>query len=178
MNLLSFENGDKVIAYTYDDYIKVKLIILNQEELVLYDDTKLSFISLYRNYFTDENKMMLAERLENINLGILLNKYYYKIANDVNLYDMFFDENDNGDWIGTRYCCFENDNTATWIYLKKSQLYFECTPLYEGLFEDCAMSFEDFVKNYKSYQNTFNYSSYIEFVIRLKELLFDYEYLE
>lgn len=174
MDLLCFENGDKVIVCTYDNHIQVKLVLLNQKEIILYDDTKLSFVSLYRNYFADEKRMILEEGLENINLGILLNKYYYKIANDINLGEEFSCVNANGDWVGTRYCCFENDNIATWIYLKHNQFIFECTPLYEGLFDDCVISFADFMKSYKGYKNTFDYSLYKEFAIVLNGLILSF----
>ena len=56
MELLHFENGDRVIADVYDDWIELKLLISNREEIVIYDDTLLSLLGLYNHYFSDTNK--------------------------------------------------------------------------------------------------------------------------
>ena len=171
MELLHFDNGDRMIANVYDDCIKLKLITLKEKEIVIYDDTRLSLLSLCTNYFLDTKKMELDVSLKNANLGILLNIYYYKIANDMELDKKFFRLNANGDWIGTRYCCFENNNIATWIYFMNDIFIFKCTPLYEGLFNDHIISIKEFIKDYKEYKNSFSCDIYSRFIYNLKNMI-------
>ena len=178
MELLHFENGDRIIADIYDDNIVLKLIILKGREIVIHDDTKLFLLGLCTNYFLDKKKMELDVSLKNVNLGILLNIYYYRIANDIKLDKELFALNANGDWIGTGYCCFENDNIATWIYFTNDRFVFKCTPLYEGLFDDCVLTFKEFIKDYKEYQNNFTCQAYRKFMHNLKKIILSKEWLD
>lgn len=173
MELIHFENGDRIIADEYDDCIILKLIVLKGKEIVIYDDTKLSLLGLYTNYFSDIQRMELDVNLKNVNLGILLNNYYYRIANNMELDKNSFALNASGDWIGMRYCCFENNNIATWIYLTNDGFVFKCTPLYEGLFDDYVLTFKEFIKNYKEYQNYFSCHIYRKFMYNILTMISD-----
>ena len=75
------------------------------------------------------------------------------------------------DWIGTRYCCFENNNIATWIYFTNDRFVFKCTPLYEGLFDDYVLAFKEFIKDSKEYQNDFSCHIYRKFMHNLKKMI-------
>ena len=172
MELLHFENGDRVIADVYDDWIELKLLISNREEIVIYDDTLLSLLGLYNHYFSDTKKMELDVSLKNANLGILLNIYYYRIANDMELGKQFFPLNENGDWVGTRYCCFENNNIATWFYIENDKYIFKCTPLYKGLFDDYDVTLKEFIEDYKEeYENSLSCDAYRKFMNDLKRMI-------
>lgn len=171
MELLHFENGDKIIADIYNDCIKLKLLILEENEIVIYDDTKLFLRNLCTNYFFDYQKMELDDSLKYANLGILLNIYYYRIANDMELNKKSFPLNANGDWLGTRYCCFENNNIATWIYYINDKFFLKCTPLYVGLFNDYNVTFREFIKNYREYKNSFSSRVYRKFMHNLKKMI-------
>lgn len=170
MELLHFENGDRLIADVYDDHIELKLVI-SKEEIILFDDTQLYLANLYKNYFLDTKKMELDASLKNADLGILLNVYYYRIANGMELDRMFSHSNANGDWIGTRYCCFENNNIATWVYFTNGRFVFKCTPLYEGLFEDYVITFKEFIDHYREYKNDFPCHIYKKFMHNLKTMI-------
>lgn len=171
MELLRFENGDRLIADAYDDCIELTLIILNNKKIRLLNDTHLYFIDLCKNYFSDERKMKLDASLENVNLGIMLNIYFYRIANDMDLGKIFSNTSSNGNWIGASYCCFDYNNIATWIYFTNDKFVFKCTPLYKGLFDDYDMTFEDFINNYREYQNYFDGHLYKVFISRLNEMI-------
>lgn len=175
MELLHFENRDRIIADVCDERIELKLVISSGEEIVLYDDTLLSMVSLYTNYFLDTKKMELAPGLRNVNLGKLLNIYYYRIANGMDLDEMVFHSDPSdpyGYWIGTTYCCFENNHIATWIYFTNGRCVFKCTPLYEGLWDDYdVINFKEFIKNYKEYKNEFSCHKYRKFMDRLKSMI-------
>lgn len=170
MELLHFENGDRMIADVYGDHIKLRLII-SKEDIIIYDDTRLFLVNLYKEYFLDTKKMELDASLKNVNLGILLNIYYFRIANDMELNKKFSCSNVYGDWIGTRYCCFENNNIATWIYFTDGRFVFKCTPLYEGLFDDYDITFKKFIDNYREYKNDFSCYIYKEFIHNLKAMI-------
>lgn len=177
MELLNFENGDKIIADVYDDWIELKLLILKGKEIVIFDDTKLYLRSLYTNYFLDKKKMELDINLKNANLGIMLNKYYYRIANDMELDKNIFHLNAEDNWIGMGYCSFENNLITTWIYHTEDRFVFKCTPLCEGMFDgdeydEYDDTFKEFLKDYKEvYKNSFSSHIYREFLNNLKKIV-------
>lgn len=175
MDLLHFKNGDRIIEDAYDDWVKLKLVTLEGKEIVIYDDTQLYLRDIYIHYFLNTKIMELDDSLKNADLGIMLNTYYYSIANDMELDENLFHLDAHGDWIGDKYACFENNNMATWIYYTNDRFVLKCSPLCEGLFhdlDDYDTTFKEFIRNYKEeYENYLSCQVYREFMHNLNILM-------
>lgn len=90
----------------------------------------------------------------------MLNEYYRY------LYDEQIKENiilnNQGQWIGERYCCFVGLNYATWLYEYTGNLIMKVTPIFDG-FEDY-----DFTKEYSEFVK--KYEDIIKKVVSLQQL--------
>ncbi len=90
---------------------------------------------------------ILDKNLDERNLGLLLNEYYYYLYEEQEKYTIILDE--QGQWIGEKYICFSNLEYSTWIYRYDGDIVLKVTPIFYGFEKDDYLEeYEKFVQEY------------------------------
>lgn len=133
-----------------DYYTQVKMFVqCNEKSFLIAKDNILFFYNLFNSYIENINNYILNKKLEPDCLGKQLNEYYYQVRSNQVYQDIIL--NESGHWIGEKYCCFEYNGYAMWIYKYNDRIYLLLTELYDGFFgENSLDSFKSFIKNYKN----------------------------
>lgn len=149
--LLNAEDCD----YYTDVYIK---LIFEEKSIVLFKDNLLALKNIVEHY--DKGVCSLDSTLDEKKIGLLLNEYYRYLYEEQIQENIIL--NNQGQWIGERYCCFVGLNYATWLYEYTGNLIMKVTPIFDG-FED-----DDFKKEYSEFVK--KYEDIIKKVVSLQEL--------
>ncbi len=114
------------------DYYKAVKLYLQYgcKKILIADDNILFYYNVFNSYTQNTDSFILDEKLEPDHLGKQLNEYYNQMWNEQIYQDIILGE--GGRWIGERYCCFETNDRATWIYKYNDKLYLLVTELYNG----------------------------------------------
>lgn len=142
----------KLIAADELDYYTNIIIVLDiqKKEYKLYDDNLLYLKNITEQYFKCIKQFELDPRINCKDLGLLQNEYYYCIFEDNIINDDTIVQDDNGEWIGTKYCCFETKEYSTWLYKIKDTIQLKVTPNYYGFLKSIpSLEYNEFVKTYK-----------------------------
>lgn len=134
---------DEEFDYYTDVYIK---FISDEKSIVLFKDNLLALRNIVEQY--DKGIYCLDNTLEEEKLGLLLNEYYRCLYEEQTQKNIIF--NNQGQWIGEKYCCFMSLNYATWLYEHEGDIIMKVTPLFEEFEEDnFTEEYSEFVKNYE-----------------------------
>ena len=134
---------DKELDYYTDVYIK---FISDKNSIVLFKDNLLALKNIVKQY--DKGIYSLDDTLEEEKIGLLLNEYYRCLYEEQTQENIIF--NNQGQWIGEKYCCFISLNYATWLYEYEGNIIMKVTPIFEEFEEDdFTEEYREFAKNYE-----------------------------
>lgn len=136
---------DDVIDY-YSN-ICIKLITDNNTYEILNDN--IYFLkNLKDRYCIESENLVFDARLPEKELGMLQNKYYYYLNENIYSEDIILDEDD--EWIGEKYCCFSTPEYSTWLYKKEGKFYLRVTPMFQFFDDENNIEiFRNFINGYK-----------------------------
>ena len=117
---------------------------------------------IYVNWQYSENQAVvnLTDTLDEEKIGLLLNEYYRYLYEEQTQENIIL--NNQGQWIGERYCCFVGLNYATWLYEYKGNLIMKVSPIFDGFEED------DFTEEYRKFVK--KYEDIIKKTVSLQQL--------
>lgn len=131
----------------YYTNITLKLCIDNKD-IVLLVDNILFLKNVMSGYMENVDTYILDSRLDEKNLGLLLNEYY-RYVDEENVKDKLILDGQNR-WIGEKYCCFTNEGYATWLYKYNENMVMKVTPLFMGFEKNNYMQeYSEFIKEYR-----------------------------
>lgn len=129
--------------YYTDVYIK---LIFAEKSIVLFKDNLLALKNIVEHY--DKGVCSLDSTLDEEKIGLLLNEYYRYLYEEQTQENIIV--NNQGQWIGERYCCFIGLNYAIWLYEYTGNLIMKVTPIFDGFEEDdYKEEYREFVKKYE-----------------------------
>lgn len=132
---------DDNFDYYSDAIIK---IVVSGTEYIVYKDNLLCLKNIINNF--KENFEDIDERIDEKNIGMLLNIYYKSIFDELDDDRIIVNEFD--EWIGEKYILFSTNNCATWLYRNQCKYIIKITPIYnmEYEYED---EFGELISNYR-----------------------------
>jgi len=134
---------DEDCDYYTDVYIK---LILAEKSIVLFKDNLLALKNIMEQF--DKEICSLDSTLEEEKIGLLLNEYYRCLYEEQTQENIIL--NNQGQWIGERYCCFVSLNYATWVYEYTGNIIMKVAPIFDGFEEDdFTEAYSEFVENYE-----------------------------
>lgn len=140
--LILFLDSEDCDYYT-DVYIK---LIFDGNSIVLFKDNLLALKNILGQYENDISG--LDEKIDEEKIGLLLNEYYRCIYVEQMMEKIIL--NNQGQWIGEKYCLFTSQNNATWLYEYEGDFILKVTPIFKGFEEDDFMDkYTEFILNYK-----------------------------
>lgn len=129
------------------DYYSDAIITIrgNGVDFIIYKDNLLYLKNVINNIKEIIEDIDL-DKIDEMNIGILLNIYYKSIFDELADDRIIFNEFD--EWIGEKYMLFSSNEYATWLYRNKCKYTIKITPIYnaEYKYED---EFEKFLANYR-----------------------------
>ena len=144
-------------ACDYYTYVYIKLIFA-EKSIVLFKDNLLALKNIVEHY--DKGVCSLDSTLDEEKIGLLLNEYYRCLYEEQTQENIIL--NNQGQWIGEKYCCFVGLNYATWLYVYAGKVIMKVTPIFDGFEED------DFTKEYSEFVKT--YEDIIKKTVSLQQL--------
>lgn len=119
-----------------DYYTNIKIILnINERQYQLFNDNILYLKNISNQHFKNINQYEL-DGVDAKNLGLLQNEYYYCVLEEKIIDSKKFVLDNDGNWIGSRYCCFESRDCYTWLYKVNDSIQLRVTPAYYKLLED------------------------------------------
>ena len=144
------ENSIYLLADETDlDYYTNIILELSTDKgnFLLLKDNILFFNNVVAEYINNIDGYVLDSRLNEREIGLLFNEYYYSLFNNIESNKIVLD--DTGEWIGSRYCCFSNQRHATWIYKYGGNIYIKVTPVFMEMDKDNNQEdYNKFIANY------------------------------
>lgn len=160
--LMSFEEID------FDYYTDVCIeLIFDKKPIILFKDN----LSALRNIINqcNENTNRLDVDLDENKLGILLNNYYRGIYENQFQDSLVLDN--QGRWIGEKYCCFFGSEYVTWIYRYDEDIIMKVTPVFGG-FEEAGYV-QEYYKFVQEYKDVFREIISLPELINMKKIIFE-----
>lgn len=129
--------------YYTDVFIK---LTFDEQSIILFKDNLLALKNIIDHY--NGNIDILDNNLDESKLGILLNDYYRGFYGNKHQNNLILDN--NGYWIGEKYCCYSNQKYATWIYCYGGNIVIKVTTVFGGFGkEGYAREYYKFIQKYK-----------------------------
>lgn len=145
----------------FDYYTDVCIeLIFDEQSIILFKDNLLALKNIIDQY--NGNIDILDDNLDESTLGILLNDYYRWLYENKYQNNLILDN--QGYWIGEKYCCYSNSGYATWIYCYGENIVMKVTTVFDG-FEE-----EDYAKEY--YKFTQEYKDVFKEFVSLQQLTY------
>ena len=153
------KNKDYTVVLKYIDseidyYTNVKICaIYLGKQYQIFNDNLLYLKNIIKNYIENIDNYIvdINSKIDIENIGLLQNKYYYCISQEIPLSkysELILD--DNQEWIGLKYSCFEAKKFSTWLYKRDNKINVKITPLFDNYFyEFSIIEYKKFVKNYR-----------------------------
>ena len=139
--ILSFEEID------FDYYTNVSLeFICQNKSIIIFRDNLLALKNAIDWHY--ENIDELDTSLDENKLGILLNNYYGEGYEKQSQDGLNLDN--QGRWIGEKYCCFLSHEYASWIYRKHENIIVKVTPVF------CGYEKDDYIREYNKFLEEYN----------------------
>ncbi|MCI5654906.1 MAG: hypothetical protein MR300_00415 [Ruminococcus sp.] len=135
----------------FDYYTQIKMFLENNDKnFLIANENILFYYNLFNLYTKNIDNYILPNQLDPNFLGKQLNEYYYQIWTEKKNQNIIL--NEEGLWIGEKYCCFTYNDCATWIYKYNDELYLLITKLYNNFCNiDELNDFQLFIKNYNDF---------------------------
>lgn len=135
-----------------DYYTDITLkLYIGKKRIVLLEDNILFYKNMIYNYKDNIDVYSLDKRLDEKDLGLLLNEFYYCLYENITRNSIILDNQER--WIGEKYCCFSNSDCATWIYKYNDNIVLKVTPMFRGFDKDNY--FNQYLKFTKGYSDIF-----------------------
>jgi len=117
------------------------------ENKIIFKDNILYLKNLLEQYINNLDNYILDNRLDEKELGLQLNKYYYTIYEDIENNTLI--KNKQGEWLGEKYCCFSTIQYATWLYKYSNKIILKVTPIFTKFENDNFFDeYSNFIKEY------------------------------
>jgi len=143
----------------FDYYTDISIELFSKENrIILYCDNLLALKNIVEQY--NKGIPILNNDLEEERIGLLLNKYYQGLYENVIKNEIILDK--RGQWIGEKYLCYVNSEFATWIYRYNNRMVFRITPIFQGFEKD------NYIQDYNQFM--LQYKDILKDVVSVEEL--------
>ena len=158
--VLQFDEED------FDYYMNVNVKIkFAKTECVLYNDNILELKNIVVSLC--DNIGRLDNSLNERDIGILLNSYYYEMDEGQTSDKIILDENEV--WIGEKYSYLMSNNYVTWFYKYNDNIILKITPIFHS--EDEENDYVEYSRFIENYKDIFRDKISLEQIIGMKNVI-------